>query len=72
MASTTGHEAAPRASVEEVRVLARVARLDLPPERLEALATSYSDFLTGFATIRALNTGDREPATLMPAEERHA
>lgn len=69
MASTTGHEAAPRVSVEEARVLARVAQLDLPPERLEALAKSYSDFLTGFAKIRPIATGDREPPTLTHAEE---
>lgn len=56
----------------QVNAIAQGVRLNLPPERVEALARSLSDFLTGFATIRAIDTGDREPVTLTHAEEGNA
>jgi Asp-tRNA(Asn)/Glu-tRNA(Gln) amidotransferase C subunit len=61
--------AAPNISPEQAGILAVGARLALSPERLEALATSFSGFLTGFEKIRALDVGDREPDTLTHAKE---
>jgi Asp-tRNA(Asn)/Glu-tRNA(Gln) amidotransferase C subunit len=56
-------------SPAQVRAMAEAAQLALPPDRIDALSHSFSDFLTGFAKIRALDTGDREPATLTHREE---
>ena len=58
-----------KVSAEQVRAMAEAVRLDLPPERVEPLADSLSAFLAGFEKIRALDVGDREPATLSYAEE---
>ncbi len=53
----------------QVRVLAEAAQMDLPSERIATLASTLSAFLTGFAKVHALDTGDREPATLTHREE---
>jgi Asp-tRNA(Asn)/Glu-tRNA(Gln) amidotransferase C subunit len=64
--------AASNLSAEHVRVIASAVQLDLPPERVDALARSLSSFLHGFAAIRALDTGNREPDTLTHSEEANA
>lgn len=64
--------AAARISPAQVRMLTEAAQLYLPPERIDALTNSFSDFLTGFVEVRALETGDREPATLTHREEMKA
>ena len=56
-------------SAEQVRAMAEAVQLELPPERVEALVDSLSAFLAGFEKLRALDVGDREPATLSYAEE---
>ena len=56
-----------RTSLAQVKALARAVHLDLPQERLELLARSYSEFLVGFEKVRAIDTGDREPATPVPS-----
>lgn len=38
--------------------------LDLPPERVTALARMLSEFMTQFEAVRAIDKGDREPPTL--------
>ena len=58
-----------KVSAEQVRAMAEAVQLQLPPERVEALADSLSAFLAGFEKIRALDVGDREPATLTYGEE---
>ncbi len=55
-----------------VRVLAEAAHLALPPERIATLISTLSGFRTGFAKVRALDTGDREPVTLTHREEATA
>ncbi len=61
---------AKKVTAEEARVLAKnVAGLDLPQDRVEVLATMYTDFLDGFETVRKIATGDREPATLTYRKE---
>jgi hypothetical protein len=57
------------ARAKRVKALTETAGLRLPPERLEALVKAYSKFEEGFARVRALDTGDREPATLVPHED---
>ena len=59
----------PRLSLEQARVMAEAAQLDLPPDRLESLATMLSDFLIGFEEVRAVDPGDREPATITWSKE---
>ena len=63
MADTT------KISLEQARAIAQAVQLDLPPERLKSLSAMLSNFLTGFERIRAIDTGDREPATLVPTKE---
>ncbi len=58
-----------RISQEEARILAQVHQLDLPQDRIESLMRMFSDFLTGFETVRAIETEDREPTTLVPSKE---
>jgi Asp-tRNA(Asn)/Glu-tRNA(Gln) amidotransferase C subunit len=58
-----------RVSAEQVRAIAEAVRLELPTERVEALVDSLSAFLAGFEQVRALDVGDREPATLTFAGE---
>lgn len=38
--------------------------LDLPPERIEALARQLSEFTTGFEAVRTIDKGAREPSTI--------
>lgn len=38
--------------------------LDLPPERVEALARQLSQFMAGFEAVRSVDKGDREPPTI--------
>ncbi len=46
---------AKKVTAEEARVLAKnVAGLDLPQDRVEVLATMYTDFLDGFETVRKI------------------
>jgi Asp-tRNA(Asn)/Glu-tRNA(Gln) amidotransferase C subunit len=61
-----------RLSPEQVRAMAQAVDLELPPERLEQLVRTMSEFLDGFARVRALDVGDREPPTLSfaPMEQR--
>jgi Asp-tRNA(Asn)/Glu-tRNA(Gln) amidotransferase C subunit len=54
---------------EQVEAIARAAQLDLPDDRLDQLVRMYNHFLDGFAKIREIDTGDREPPTLVPREE---
>ena len=58
-----------KVSLEQARAIAESVQLDLPQDRLESLATMLSDFLEGFEKVRAIDTGDREPATLVPPKE---
>ncbi len=58
-----------KVSAEQVRAMAEAVQLELPRERVEALVDSLSAFLAGFEKLRALDVGDREPATLNYAEE---
>ena len=59
----------PRISPEEARIMAQVNQLDVPQDRVESLAIMVSNFLTGFEAVRAIETEDREPATLVPTRE---
>ena len=59
----------PRISQEEARIMAQVHQLDLPQDRIESLVRMFSDFLTGFEKVRAIETEDREPTTLVPTKE---
>ena len=59
----------PRISEEEARMMARVHQLDLPQDRVESLSRMFSSFLNGFDSVRAIETDDREPTTLVPSKE---
>lgn len=59
----------PRISPEEARIIAQVHQLDLPQDRVASLAIMLSNFLTGFEAVRAIETEDREPTTLVPTKE---
>jgi Asp-tRNA(Asn)/Glu-tRNA(Gln) amidotransferase C subunit len=51
-------------SQQQAEAVARTVGLDLPAERVEALARQLSDFMTQFEAVRAVEKGDREPSTL--------
>ena len=59
-----------KTSLAQVKAIAKAVYLDLPPERMELLVKSYSDFVIGFEKVRAIDTGDREPATIVPSKEK--
>lgn len=59
----------PRISPEQARIMAQVHQLDLPQDRVESLARMLSNFVTGFDAVRAIETEDREPPTLVPTKE---
>ena len=56
-------------SREQVKAMAEAVQLDLPEDRLETLVKMYAHFREGFVKIRAIDTGDREPPTLVPRKE---
>lgn len=56
-------------SREQVKAMVEAVQLDLPEERLETLVRMYAHFLAGFVKIREIDTGHREPPTLVPRKE---
>lgn len=56
-------------SREQIKAMAEAVQLDLPVDRLETLGKMYAHFLEGFAKIREIDTGDREPPTLVPHKQ---
>ncbi|MGA7671529.1 MAG: hypothetical protein WBW04_13970 [Nitrolancea sp.] len=46
---------------EQLRVIARAAGLDVPPDRLRTLLRTWSTFQRDFEPLWQLNLGDREP-----------
>lgn len=51
-------------SEKQAQTMAEAAGLDLPAERLAALARTLSQFLNQFEVVRAIDKGDREPPTI--------
>ena len=61
-----------KVTLAQAQVIAEAVQLDLPQDRLDSLAEAYSDFLEGFEEARAIDTGDREPATFVPSKEEQS
>ena len=59
----------PTVSREQIKAMAEAVQLDLPQDRLDTLVKMYAHFLEGFTKIREIDTGDREPPTLVPRRE---
>jgi Asp-tRNA(Asn)/Glu-tRNA(Gln) amidotransferase C subunit len=51
-------------SPEQIQTLAQFAQLDLPAERVEALAGPLAELMERFEQVRSVDTGDREPPTI--------
>lgn len=65
MTSTTpgGDEGKRRLSAEDVRVLARILRIDIPEERLQSTAEQVNGVYEGLERLNYPGLGDVEPAT---------
>lgn len=53
-----------RLSREDVRSVARAAKLDLPEDRLDQLVTTLSAHLESLERLRQLDPGDCEPPAI--------
>lgn len=55
---------AQRVTREEVAVVARLANLELPDERLDQLVTTLSDYLDNLDRLRKVDPGNVEPSVI--------
>jgi Asp-tRNA(Asn)/Glu-tRNA(Gln) amidotransferase C subunit len=60
---------ATRATRDDVRTLARQANLDLPDDRLEQLAKSFSAYLVHLNRLHQIEVGDSEPPAITYEDE---
>jgi hypothetical protein len=54
---------------DQIKAMAEIVHLELPEDRLDSLVKMYIHFDEGFVKIREIETGSREPTTLLPKME---
>ena len=53
-----------RVTPDEIATVARLANLNLPPDRRDQLATTYAAFLDNLERLWELDPGDRDPPAI--------